>query len=49
MAPFIQQELSWDFSIERVKSINASGHKYGLAPWGSAGSSGGPRPTCRKS
>jgi len=34
IAPFIQQQLSWDFSIERVKSINASGHKYGLAPLG---------------
>jgi glutamate decarboxylase len=34
VAPFIQPELEWDFSIERVKSINASGHKYGLAPLG---------------
>nr|WP_315430614.1 glutamate decarboxylase [uncultured Albidiferax sp.] len=34
VAPFIQRELSWDFCIERVKSINASGHKYGLAPLG---------------
>ena len=34
VAPFIQQEIDWDFSIERVKSINASGHKYGLAPLG---------------
>ncbi|MCZ8489267.1 pyridoxal-dependent decarboxylase [Vibrio lentus] len=25
-------ELEWDFRIPRVKSINASGHKYGLAP-----------------
>ena len=30
MAPFIQPELEWDFRIERVQSINASGHKYGL-------------------
>ena len=34
IAPFIQPELEWDFRIERVKSINASGHKYGLAPLG---------------
>jgi glutamate decarboxylase len=34
VAPFIQPDLEWDFSIERVKSINASGHKYGLAPLG---------------
>jgi glutamate decarboxylase len=30
VAPFIQPELEWDFRIPRVKSINASGHKYGL-------------------
>jgi len=34
IAPFIQRDLVWDFQIERVKSINASGHKYGLAPLG---------------
>jgi glutamate decarboxylase len=34
IAPFIQQDLEWDFRIERVKSISASGHKYGLAPLG---------------
>ena len=34
IAPFIQQDLEWDFRVERVKSINASGHKYGLAPLG---------------
>lgn len=34
IAPFIQRDLIWDFKIERVKSINASGHKYGLAPLG---------------
>ena len=32
IAPFIQRELAWDFRIKRVRSINASGHKYGLAP-----------------
>ncbi|MGO2658561.1 glutamate decarboxylase [Mycetocola reblochoni] len=30
IAPFLQPELSWDFRIERVASINTSGHKYGL-------------------
>ncbi len=34
IAPFIQPELEWDFRVERVKSISASGHKYGLAPLG---------------
>ena len=29
-----EQELEWDFRVERVKSISASGHKYGLAPLG---------------
>lgn len=30
VAPFIDPELEWDFRIDRVMSINASGHKYGL-------------------
>ncbi|SCQ64720.1 Glutamate decarboxylase [Propionibacterium freudenreichii] len=30
IAPFIQPDLEWDFRIERVASINTSGHKYGL-------------------
>lgn len=30
IAPFIQQELEWDFRLERVHSISTSGHKYGL-------------------
>ena len=34
IAPFIQPELEWDFRAPRVKSINTSGHKYGLAPLG---------------
>jgi glutamate decarboxylase len=34
LAPFVQPELIWDFRIPRVKSINASGHKFGLAPLG---------------
>jgi glutamate decarboxylase len=30
VAPFLQPELAWDFRVPRVKSINTSGHKYGL-------------------
>lgn len=30
IAPFLQEDLVWDFRIPRVKSINVSGHKYGL-------------------
>ena len=30
VAPFIDPDLEWDFRVPRVKSINASGHKYGL-------------------
>jgi glutamate decarboxylase len=30
VAPFIDPELVWDFRLPRVRSINASGHKYGL-------------------
>lgn len=29
VAPFDTPELIWDFRLPRVKSINASGHKYG--------------------
>ena len=34
LAPFCAPELVWDFRLPRVKSINASGHKFGLAPLG---------------
>ncbi|MBB1247104.1 glutamate decarboxylase, partial [Streptomyces durbertensis] len=34
VAPFLQPDLVWDFRIPRVASINASGHKYGMAPLG---------------
>ena len=34
VAPFVQTGLVWDFRLPRVKSINASGHKFGLAPLG---------------
>jgi glutamate decarboxylase len=30
VAPFLQPEVRWDFRLPRVKSINTSGHKYGL-------------------
>ncbi len=30
IAPFLQPEIVWDFRLPRVKSINTSGHKYGL-------------------
>ncbi|TPG53421.1 glutamate decarboxylase [Roseomonas nepalensis] len=33
-SPFVTPELLWDFRLPRVRSINASGHKYGLAPLG---------------
>lgn len=30
IAPFLHDEVVWDFRLHRVHSINASGHKYGL-------------------
>ena len=30
IAPFIQPELVWDFQLDRVVSIQSSGHKFGL-------------------
>ncbi|CAL3962810.1 hypothetical protein PZA11_000140 [Diplocarpon coronariae] len=30
VAPFVAPELEWDFRLEKVVSINVSGHKYGL-------------------
>ncbi|KAG3036624.1 hypothetical protein PC120_g85 [Phytophthora cactorum] len=30
IAPFINPELQWDFRLPNVKSINVSGHKFGL-------------------
>ena len=30
VAPFINPSLEWDFRLEKVVSINVSGHKYGL-------------------
>ncbi|HET6855806.1 MAG TPA: glutamate decarboxylase [Streptomyces sp.] len=29
-APFVDEDLVWDFRLPRVASINTSGHKYGL-------------------
>ena len=34
LAPFVFPDLVWDFRLPRVKSVNASGHKFGLAPLG---------------
>lgn len=34
LAPFCDPKLEWDFRLDRVKSINASGHKFGLSPLG---------------
>lgn len=34
LAPFSASDVEWDFRLDRVKSINASGHKFGLAPLG---------------
>lgn len=34
LAPFCAPEVEWDFRLPRVKSINTSGHKFGLAPLG---------------
>lgn len=34
VAPFAAPDILWDFRLPRVVSINASGHKYGLAPLG---------------
>jgi glutamate decarboxylase len=34
LASFVRPDLVWDFRLPRVKSINASGHKTGLAPIG---------------
>ncbi|MEW2505182.1 glutamate decarboxylase [Amycolatopsis sp. CA-161197] len=30
IAPFLDEDLAWDFRLPRVASINTSGHKYGL-------------------
>ena len=30
IAPFLNPEFKWDFQLEQVKTINISGHKYGL-------------------
>ncbi|CAH1692885.1 glutamate decarboxylase B [Hyphomicrobiales bacterium] len=34
LAPFCAPDVVWDFRLPRVKSINTSGHKFGLAPLG---------------
>jgi glutamate decarboxylase len=30
VAPFLQPDLEWDFRLPNIRSINVSGHKYGL-------------------
>jgi glutamate decarboxylase len=35
IAPFLDVDTPWDFSLKRVVSINASGHKFGLVYPGS--------------
>ncbi|HEB12373.1 MAG TPA: glutamate decarboxylase [Actinobacteria bacterium] len=30
IVPFVHPDLEWDFRLEQVRSINVSGHKYGL-------------------
>ncbi|MFF0143685.1 glutamate decarboxylase [Amycolatopsis sulphurea] len=30
IAPFLDEDLAWDFRLSRVASINTSGHKFGL-------------------
>jgi len=30
VAPFLNPDLVWDFRLPLVKSINVSGHKYGM-------------------
>lgn len=30
IAPFLTPDLLWDFRLPLVKSINVSGHKFGL-------------------
>ncbi len=34
IAPFVRPDIPWDFRLPRVRSINTSGHKFGLAPLG---------------
>lgn len=34
IAPFIYPHLKWDFRVDRVDSINTSGHKFGLTTAG---------------
>ena len=44
--PFLYPDSKWDFRLEQVRSINVSGHKFGLGlSRGSAGWSSARRPT----
>ena len=46
IAPFLDQDLVWDFRLPRVASINTSGHKYGLVYPGVGWSCGAPPTRC---
>ena len=49
LAPFCAPEVAFDFRLPRVKSISASGHKFGLAPLGRRlGRLAGPPGTARR-
>jgi glutamate decarboxylase len=49
VAPFLTARAAVGLPPARVRSINVSGHKYGLVYPGSGGSSGARRPTCPRS
>ncbi len=49
IAPFLDEDLVWDFRLPRVASVNTSGHKYGLVYPGWAGCCGGTRRHCPRS
>ena len=47
--PFLYPKSKWDFRLEQVRSINVSGHKFGLVYRASVGSSSARPATCRRS
>jgi glutamate decarboxylase len=49
ITPFLDPGLTRDFRLERVRSINASGHKYGLVYPGVGWVVWRDREACRKS
>ena len=44
--PFLYPDGEWDFRLPQVRSINVSGHKFGLVYPGSAGWCSGSAATC---